>query len=91
VSVWFAGTDDVVYLLARSATTDWVRNVRAEAAVTITVRRTSTPGRARIVTSEDESRRAQAAWYQKYSARLPGHPEWDPEATVVAVDLVMGG
>ncbi|TDE90872.1 nitroreductase family deazaflavin-dependent oxidoreductase [Occultella glacieicola] len=87
VSVWFVLAGDTVFVLARGPGTDWVRNVRAEPVVEVRHRRTVLPGRARLVTDEAESRRAQTAWQAKYAGRLADLPAYSPEATVVAVDL----
>ncbi|MBZ2199305.1 pyridoxamine 5'-phosphate oxidase family protein [Occultella gossypii] len=87
VAVWFAIEGDTLFVLARGAGTDWVRNVRAQPAVEVGYRRTSLPGRARLVTDEQESRRAQAAWFAKYAGRLTGPTGYSPDATVIAIDL----
>ncbi|WP_163542462.1 nitroreductase family deazaflavin-dependent oxidoreductase [Occultella kanbiaonis] len=87
VSVWFVLEGDTLFVLARGAGTDWVRNVRAQPAVEVGYRRARLAGRARLVTDEQESRRAQAAWFAKYSGRLAGPTEGSPDATVIAIDL----
>lgn len=87
VPVWFALVDGDLAVIARSAAGDWVRNVRADPAVTVCHQRRRWAARARVVTEEDESRTLQRAWYQRYVGRYPnlGLVEWNPEATVVRV------
>ncbi|WP_197522734.1 pyridoxamine 5'-phosphate oxidase family protein [Occultella aeris] len=87
VSVWFVLEGDTLFVLARGVGTDWVRNVQAQPAVEICYRQARLAGRARLVADEQESHRAQAAWFAKYSGRLAGPTEDSPDATVIAIDL----
>lgn len=87
VPVWFALVDGEVAVLARSAGSDWVRNIRAEPAVTVRARRRRWAGVARIVTDLTESQAVQRTWLDRYATQLAryGRLDWDPETTVVAI------
>ena len=87
VPVWFAPLGGDLALIARSAEGDWVRNIRADPAVTVRYQRRRWAAVARIVTGQAESRQLQRAWYQRYLYWYPnlGLVEWNPDATVVRV------
>jgi len=92
IEIWFALDGTTLYLLSGGGDrSDWVRNLRADPAVTVGIGRRDAParpGRARVVSDPDEDARARdlvAGKYQPgYGGDLSG---WRRMALPVAVDL----
>jgi len=90
IEIWFAADRGTLYLLSGGGDrADWVRNVRAEPAVTARVGDTTRRGRGRVVeagTEEDE--RARRLVFDKYQPRYGGDlGHWRGRALPVAIDL----
>lgn len=73
-------------------TSDWVRNLCAEPAVTVRVRDVTYTARARVVDDADEERRARDLVFAKYQ---PGYGSdltgWRERALPVALDILEPG
>ena len=90
IEIWFAVDGDTVYLLSGGGDrSDWVRNLRAEPAVTVRVRDTTYPATARVIDGSDEERRARTLVFDKYQPRYQGNLErWRESSLPVAIDRV---
>lgn len=89
VTVWFCRDETTVFVLSRHGENgDWVRNIRADPAVTLSHRRHTKSGLARVVDDAAEHRRGREAMYAKYSLKHQGLEAWlSEDGTVVAIDL----
>ena len=89
IEIWFAADGDTLYLLAGARDrSDWVRNLRAEPAVTFRVRDITYPGTGRVIADAAEERRARTLVFDKYQPRNRGSLEgWRESALPVAIDL----
>jgi deazaflavin-dependent oxidoreductase (nitroreductase family) len=92
IEIWFA-VDPVsggtLYLLAGGGdTSDWVRNLRVDPAVTVRVRDVTYAAHARVVTAGDEDERARTLVFAKYQPRNGGElVSWRARALPVALDV----
>ena len=88
IEIWFAVAGDTFYLLSGGGeAADWVRNLRAEPAVTVRVGATAWPGRARVVDG-DEAAQARRLVFDKYQPGYHGSlTRWRDTALPVAVDV----
>ena len=93
IEIWFAVDGLTLYLLAGGGTdSDWVRNLRADPAVTVRVGDTTYAASARVIDpATDEDERARALVYDKFAPRGHGDlVEWRARALPVALDLSVG-
>jgi deazaflavin-dependent oxidoreductase (nitroreductase family) len=89
IEIWFALDGRRLYLLAGGGDrSDWVRNLRAEPAVTVRLRDTTYAATARVVEAGDESERGRGLVFEKYQPRYSGSLErWRRESRLVAIDV----
>jgi deazaflavin-dependent oxidoreductase (nitroreductase family) len=90
IEIWFALAGRTLYLLSGGgARSDWVRNLRAEPAVTLRLRDTTYDGTPRVVDEgEEESDRGRQLVYEKYQPRYSGSLErWRRESLLIAIDV----
>ena len=89
IEIWFALDGRTLYLLSGGGDrSDWVRNLRAEAAVTVRLRDTTYEATARVVEDHDESERGRGLVFEKYQPRYTGSLErWRGESLLVAIDV----
>ncbi len=89
ISIWFAHHEGTVYMLSGGGRrSDWVRNLLADAAVTVGFSGQQFPGRARLVDDAAEDRVARDLVHDKYVARYQGDlSRWREESLPVAVDI----
>lgn len=90
IEIWFAQDGTTLYLLSGGGDrADWVRNLRADSAVTVRLGNTVHPGAARIVErGTDEDARARTLVFEKYRPRYTGSlDDWRERALPVAIDL----
>jgi deazaflavin-dependent oxidoreductase (nitroreductase family) len=90
IEIWFATDGDTLYLLSGGGDrSDWVRNARNDAAITVRLGETTRPGRARVVEAgTDEDARARRLVVEKYQPRYGGDlSDWRVRALPVAIDL----
>jgi len=92
IEIWFAldpepGT--TLFLLAGAGeASDWVRNLRADPAVTVRVRETRYSALARVVADAAEDERARALVFDKYQPRNTAElVSWRARALPVALDV----
>ena len=89
IEIWFALDGRTLYLLSGGGDrSDWVRNLRAEPAVTVRLRDTTYAAMARVVEAGDESERGRGLVFEKYQPRYRGSLErWRRESLLVAIDV----
>jgi deazaflavin-dependent oxidoreductase (nitroreductase family) len=89
IEIWFALAGRTLYLLSGGGDrSDWVRNLRAEPAVTVRLRDTMYEAMARAVDDGEESERGRMLVYEKYQPRYSGSLErWRRESLLVAIDV----
>jgi deazaflavin-dependent oxidoreductase (nitroreductase family) len=88
IEIWFVQRDGVVYLLCGAGDrAQWVRNIRADPAVRLSIGPAEGPGRARVLDERDaEDAAARAAIAAKYRPRYSGDlSSWERRALVVAI------
>ena len=89
IEIWFALDGRTLYLLSGGGdSSDWVRNLRAEPAVTVRLRDTTYAATARVVEDGDESERGRGLVFDKYQPRYTGSLErWRRESLLVAINV----
>jgi deazaflavin-dependent oxidoreductase (nitroreductase family) len=89
IEIWFALDGRTLYLLSGGGDqSDWARNLRAEPAVTVRLRDTTSAATARVVEGGDESERGRGLVFEKYQPRYSGSLErWRRESLLVAIDV----
>jgi deazaflavin-dependent oxidoreductase (nitroreductase family) len=90
IEIWFVRDEDTLYLLAGGGErSDWVRNLRAQPAVTVRVGDVTSAAGARVVddgTTEDGH--ARRLVFEKYQPRSGGDlRSWRDTAVAVAIDV----
>ncbi len=88
IEIWYAADGDTLYLLAGAGrSSDWVRNLDADAAVSVELDGARRSGRAHVVDG-DRADRARALVFAKYQPRYGGDlTRWRDTALPVAIDL----
>jgi deazaflavin-dependent oxidoreductase (nitroreductase family) len=89
IEIWFALEGATLYMLAGAGEeSDWVRNLRAEPAVTVKVREVVYRAHARVITDPEEDRRARDLVFEKFQPRNQGElVSWRERALPVAIDV----
>ena len=90
IEIWYARERDTLYLLSGGGRrADWVRNLEADAVVTVEVDGVTHQATARIIDGDsDESQSARQLVFDKYESRYGGDlTGWRNEALPVALDL----
>jgi deazaflavin-dependent oxidoreductase (nitroreductase family) len=89
IEIWFARDGATLYLLSGGGDrSDWVRNLRVDASVTVRLRDNMYPATARVVGTGDESERGRGLVFDKYQPRYDGSLErWRRESLLVALDV----
>jgi len=89
IEIWFAASDGTLYLLSGGGDrSDWVRNLRAEPAVSVRLDGVTYAATARVVDDPAERRRARDLVFSKYQPRYSGNLEsWRESALPVAIDV----
>ena len=94
IEIWFALDTEApttLFLMAGGGDeSDWVRNLRAEPAVTVRVGDTTYAARARVVdAASDEEERARTLVHDKFAPRYSDDlTEWRGRALPVAIDII---
>ncbi len=93
IEIWFAASGRTLYLLSGGQDrSDWVRNLRADPAVTVRVRDTTYDATARVVEESEESERGRTLVFEKYQPRYGGSLErWRRESLLAAIDVTGAG
>lgn len=90
IEIWFGLEGKTVYFLSGGGdSAQWVRNLQANAQVTIKLGRRKYLGKARLVSDKDENAKARRLLAAKYEAWEPGRrlSSWARNSLTVAVDL----
>jgi deazaflavin-dependent oxidoreductase (nitroreductase family) len=89
IEIWFVRHGLTLFMLAGAgARSDWVRNLRADPAVTVRVRDVTYSAHARVVEDPTEERLARDLVYAKYQTGSSGDlTGWRESALPVALDL----
>jgi deazaflavin-dependent oxidoreductase (nitroreductase family) len=90
IEIWFALDGRTLYLLSGGGDrSDWVRNLRSDAHVTVRLRDVAYEARARVVEDAEESERGRRLVFEKYQPRYRGSLErWREESLLVAIDAI---
>jgi deazaflavin-dependent oxidoreductase (nitroreductase family) len=90
IEIWFALDSATLYLLSGGGDgSDWVRNLRAEPAVTVRLRDTTYDAFARVVEAgTEEDATARRLVYEKYQPGYTGSLDsWRERSLPVAIDI----
>ena len=89
IEIWYATEGDALYLLAGGGrSSDWVRNLEADPAVTLELDGEMSATRARVVDDDEEAERARTLLFEKYQPRSDGDlTSWRVRALPIAIDL----
>jgi deazaflavin-dependent oxidoreductase (nitroreductase family) len=89
IEIWFALDGRTLYLLSGGGDrADWVRNLRADPAVTLRMRDTTYEAIGRVVDDGEESERGRRLVFEKYQPRYSGSLDrWRRESLLVAIDV----
>ena len=89
IEIWFGLQNNTVYLLSGSPTSDWLKNLRKNPAVTVRIGEHIFTGTARLVQEKGEDALARLLVAEKYhemdDEKTPD--EWARTALPVAIDL----
>jgi deazaflavin-dependent oxidoreductase (nitroreductase family) len=94
IEIWFGVNGPTLYLLSGGGmSSDWVKNLVADPAVTVRVGRSGQeiPARARVVVDPEEEAMARRLLVAKYQGWREGQPmsSWGRAALPVALDLAV--
>ena len=89
IEIWFGLYGATVYLLAGGGRrADWVRNLLADASVSLELAGRRHAGTARVVVDHEEQARARSLLFEKCTPRYSGSlDKWRDAALPVAIDL----
>lgn len=89
IEIWFGARDSSVYLLSGSPSSDWVKNLRKDPAVTVRIAGRVFSGTAGLVADGEEEMAARYILAEKYQEWEQGKKlsEWARTAIVVGIDL----
>jgi deazaflavin-dependent oxidoreductase (nitroreductase family) len=89
IEIWYATDGNTLYLLSGGGVrSDWVRNLRANPAVSVRLGDTTHPAKARVIEDATEDRRARTLVFEKYQPRYAGDLErWREASLPVALDF----
>ena len=92
IEIWFALHDGVLYLLSGGRDgSDWVKNLRANADVTVRLGAETRAARARVITRSDEDELARRLLVEKYGPRSSSElTEWGRTSLPVAIEWTSG-
>lgn len=89
IEIWFGVQNNTLYLLSGSTSSDWVKNLRKDPAVTVRIAEHIFLGMARLVQEPEEDTTARFLLAEKYQEWAEGKTlsEWARSALPVAIDL----
>ena len=90
IEIWFAVKGSTLYFLSGGAErSDWVRNLRAQPAVTVRIKKHTFTGQARIVHDKKEDLRVRYTLAEKYQewSEDKSLSDWARTALPVAIDV----
>lgn len=89
IEIWFGARDRSIYLLSGSHSSDWVKNLLKDPAVSVRIAKHVFSGTAHLVEDEEEEMAARYLLAEKYQEWEEGKTlsEWARTARVVGIDL----
>ena len=90
IEIWFGLRERTLYLLSgNGASSDWVKNIQAQAVVQVRIAKYTFKASARIIKDAEEENAARELLDGKYEKWKPGQPfsEWAQTALPVALDV----
>ena len=89
IEIWFGARGQSIYLLSGSHSSDWLKNLRRDAAVSVRIADHVFSGTARLVGEKEEEMAARYMLAEKYQEWEGGKKlsEWARTAVVVGIDL----
>jgi deazaflavin-dependent oxidoreductase (nitroreductase family) len=89
IEIWFEIYDSTLYILSGSHTSDWVKNLLKDPAVTVRIAKHTFSGVARVVREQEEERRARYLLAEKYQEWEEGKTlsQWAQTALPIAIDV----
>ena len=89
IEIWFGTRGKSIYLLSGSHSSDWVKNLRKDPAVSVRIAEHVFWGTARLVSDKEEDMAARYMLAEKYQEWEEGKKlsEWARTAVVVRIDL----
>lgn len=89
IEIWFGAQKTTLYLLSGSETSDWVKNLRKDSAVSVRIANHTFTGTARVVQDQEEERTARYLVAEKYQEWEEGRTlsQWARTALPVAIDM----
>jgi deazaflavin-dependent oxidoreductase (nitroreductase family) len=89
IEIWFLARGKSIYLLSGSHSSDWVKNLRKDPAVSVRIAEHGFSGTARLVAEKEEEMAARYLLAEKYQEWEEGRTlsEWARTALVVGIDL----
>lgn len=89
IEIWFGAQNNTLYLLSGSETSDWVKNLRRDPAVSVRIAKHTFTGTARVVQDQEEERTARYLLAEKYQEWEEGRTlsQWARTALPVAIDI----
>ena len=87
VEIWFAVSDNSIYLSHEGNYTDWMKNIQHDGTVNLKISTAQFSGRARIVSEGESFQRGKHALYLKYYGEADGGviDDWFSESSVVEI------
>jgi deazaflavin-dependent oxidoreductase (nitroreductase family) len=89
IEIWFGARGQSIYLLSGSHSSDWLKNLHREPAVSVRIAEHVFSGTARLVGKKEEEMAARYMLAEKYQEWDEGKKlsEWARTAVVVGIDL----
>ena len=89
IEIWFGIHDSTLYLLSGSHTSDWVKNLLKDPAVTVRIAKHTFSGVARVVREKEEECSARYLLAEKYQEWEQGKTlsQWAQTALPIAIDV----
>ena len=89
IEIWFGARGKSIYLLSGSHSSDWVKNLRKDPAVSVRIAEHVFWGTARLVSDKEEDMAARYMLAEKYQEWEEGKKlsEWAKTGVVVGIDL----
>ena len=89
IEIWFGARGQSIYLLSGSHSSDWLKNLRKEPAVSVRIAENVFSGTARLVAEKEEEMATRYMLAEKYQEWDEGKKlsEWARTAVVVGIDL----
>lgn len=89
IEIWFGARGQSIYLLSGSHSSDWLKNLRRDPAVSVRIAEHVFSGTARLVGEKEEEMAARYILAEKYQEWDEGKKlsEWARTAVVVGIDL----